>query len=154
MVSSGITGRLVVVTVAAVSWFAVGCPSNNTVTGPMATATPFPATVTPIPTPTPTPIPLASVHGFVTGKDIAGNTVGIRGAVVTIQNLSSAPTSSAQTSSGEYEIDNLSPGFAFVTVQEGFCPNCCVCHAHYRTSITLSPGLNQYDINLGSYTGP
>ena len=42
MVSTRIPSRLVVVIVAAVSWFAVGCSKSNTVTGPMATATPIP----------------------------------------------------------------------------------------------------------------
>ena len=146
MVSTRIPSRLVVVIVAAVSWFAVGCSKSNTVTGPMATATPIPATVTP--SPTPTPILPANVHGFVTGKDSSGRTVGIASVLVTIQghvNLSAVP------SSGEYEIDNLSSGAAHVTVQEGFCPNCCVCHAPYSADITLSPGLNQYDIYLGDY---
>ncbi len=141
MVSTRIPSRLVVVIVAAVSWFVVGCSKSNTVTGLMATATPIPAT--------PTPTQLANVHGFVRGKDSSGITVGIASVMVTIQghiNLSAVP------SSGEYEIDNLSSGVALVTVQEGFCPNCCVCHAPYSAQITLSPGLNQYDIDLGDYT--
>jgi hypothetical protein len=146
MVSTRIPSRLVVVIVAAVSWFAVGCPSNNTVIGPMATATPIPATATPIPTPTPTPTPTsATLQGHLTANR-PGGLVPVQYGTVSVQQGSRILEATAGVTDGFYVVSGLEAGVASVTATGSID----VVPFKGTATITLQLGLNELDMLLAA----
>ena len=142
MVSTRIPSRLVVVIVAAVSWFAVGCSESNTVTGPRAMATPIPATATPIPTPT--PIPGAVLKGHLTAARPSG-LVPVNLAKVSVRQ-GSRIFEATSNPDGFYVVFGLEAGVASVTAF-GLAPG-----GYYSVwgaaTITLQKGSNELNMQL------
>jgi len=117
MVATRIPSRLVVVIVAAVSWFAVGCSKSNTVTGPMATATVLQGHLTASRPSGLVPVNLATVS-VQQGSRILETTSGTSGfyAVVGPEVGVASVTATGTAPGGYYEVK----GTATITLHLGF----------------------------------